>query len=87
MIKNYRRKETVQALFWTGKNKEEVEDFLGGPQNIIWNLSTTKPPEPDFLITNYRGPKPLKENGYLVNENETIIYYSIDEFQKNFEEI
>lgn len=87
MIKNYRRKETVQALFWTGKNKEEVEDFFGGPQNIIWNLSTTKLPEPDFLITNYRGPKPLKENGYLVNENETIIYYSIDEFQKFFEEV
>ena len=48
MIKTYRIKETVQALLWTGKNKEELEIFVG-EENLEWTLSTIKPPIPEII--------------------------------------
>ena len=63
MIKTYRIKETVQALLWTGKNKEELEIFVG-EENLEWTLSTIKPPIPEIIKNNLEDGIQLDFEGF-----------------------
>lgn len=85
MIKTYRNKKTFEALLWTGKNKEELEDFVGGADKIVWTLSTTKSPKPDIL--NNCSSKPIEENNYIAFEDDRFEVYTMEEFENLFEEI
>jgi len=83
MIKTYRSKETIQALLWSGKNKEELEDFVG-KENLEWTLSTVKPPIPDIIkIPN----KKIEIGCFIVKNDEDYEVMDADDFQKKYEEI
>lgn len=86
MIKSYRSKETVEALFWTGKNKEELEDFVGS-DNIHWTLFTNpnKLPVPDINLDFLQGII-IEQNSYIVKEGDGFHYYTKDKFEEEFEE-
>lgn len=83
MIKTYRNKKTFEAILWTGKNKEELEDFVGGADKIVWTLNTIKPPRPDIIGSSFE----IKENNYIVNNDGVFEVYTIEEFENLFEEI
>ena len=84
MIKTYRSKKTVQAVLWTGTNKEELEDLVGA-ENIVWNLKTNKPPVPD-IIKKYIGHPEIEIGMYIVLEDEWFKSYTAEEFIEKYEE-
>ena len=84
MIKTYRSKKTVQAVLWSGSNKEELEDLVGA-ENIVWNLRTNKPPVPD-IIKKYIGPPVIEIGMYIVSDDEWIKSYTADEFDEMYQE-
>ncbi len=86
MIKTYRIKETVQALFWTGKNKEELEIFVG-EENLEWTLSTIKPPIPEIIKNNLTPNKKIEIGVYIIKINDNFEIIDADDFQKKYEEI
>lgn len=86
MIKTYRIKETVQALLWTGKNKEELEIFVG-EENLEWTLSTIKPPIPEIIKNNLTPNKKIEIGVYIIKINDNFEIMNADDFQKKYEEI
>lgn len=86
MIKAYRIKETVQALLWTGKNKEELEIFVG-EENLEWTLSTIKPPIPEIIKNNLTPNKKIEIGVYIIKINDNFETIDADDFQKKYEEI
>ena len=82
MVRSYRLRETVEALNWTGKNKEELEEFVGS-ENVVWKLFTNKPPVPtiNFAI----GPE-VELGSYIVKQKDNLFkIYNKDEFEELFE--
>ena len=86
MIITYRIKETVQALLWTGKNKEELEIFVG-EENLEWTLSTIKPPIPEIIKNNLTPNKKIEIGVYIIKINDNFEIIDADDFQKKYEEI
>lgn len=86
MIKTYRTKETVQALLWTGKNKEELEIFVG-EENLEWTLSTIKPPVPEIIKNNLTPNKKIEIGVYIIKINDNFEIIDADNFQKKYEEV
>lgn len=86
MIKTYRTKETVQALLWTGKNKEELEIFVG-EENLEWTLSTIKPPVPEIIKNNLTPNKKIETGVYIIKINDNFETIDADVFQKKYEEV
>ena len=86
MIKTYRTKETVQALLWTGKNKEELEYFVG-EENLEWILSTIKPPVPEIIKNNLTPNKKIETGVYIIKINDNFETIDADVFQKKYEEV
>ena len=86
MIKTYRTKETVQALLWTGKNKEELELFVG-EENLEWTLSTIKPPIPEIIKNNLTPNKKIETGVYIIKINNNFETIDADVFQKKYEEV
>ena len=86
MIKTYRTKETVQALLWTGKNKEELELFVG-EENLEWTLSTIKPPVPEIIKNNLTPNKKIETGVYIIKINDNFETIDADVFQKKYEEV
>lgn len=86
MIKTYRAKETVQALLWTGKNKEELELFVG-EENLEWTLSTIKPPVPEIIKNNLTPNKKIEIGVYIIKINNNFETIDADVFQKKYEEV
>lgn len=86
MIKTYRTKETVQALLWTGKNKEELEIFVG-EENLEWTLSTIKPPVPEIIKNNLTPNKKIEIGVYIIKINDNFETIDADIFQKKYEEV
>lgn len=86
MIKSYRSRETVEALLWTGRNKEELEDFVGS-DNIHWNLFTNpnKLPVPDINLDYLQGIN-IEQNSYIVRIDDKFKYLTKDEFEEQYEE-
>lgn len=82
MIRNYRTKDTIEALNWTGKNKDELEDFVGR-DNITWKLFTNKPPVPTIKFS--VGPE-IMIGSYIVRQKDDIFkIYDKEEFEALFE--
>ena len=86
MIKTYRIKETVQALLWNGKNKEELEEFVG-EENLEWTLSTIKPPVPEIIKNNLTPNKKIEIGVYIIKINDNFETMDADTFQKKYEEV
>ena len=86
MIKTYRIKETVQALLWNGKNKEELEIFVG-EENLEWTLSTIKPPVPEIIKNNLTPNKKIEIGVYIIKINDNFETIDADIFQKKYEEV
>lgn len=86
MIKTYRIKETVQALLWSGKNKEELENFAG-EENLEWILSTIKPPIPEIIKNNLTPNKKIEIGVYIIKINDNFEIMDADDFQKKYEEV
>ena len=86
MIKTYRTKETIQALLWTGKNKEELEIFVG-EENLEWTLSTIKPPIPEIIKNNLTPNKKIEIGVYIIKNNDNFEIINADVFQKKYEEV
>ena len=86
MIKTYRIKEIVQALLWTGKNKEELEIFVG-EENLEWTLSTIKPPIPEIIKNNLTPNKKIQIGVYIIKINDNFEIIDADDFQRKYEEI
>lgn len=86
MIKTYRIKETVQALLWNGKNKEELEIFVG-EENLEWTLSTIKPPVPEIIKNNLTPNKKIEIGVYIIKINDNFEIIDADNFQKKYEEV
>jgi hypothetical protein len=86
MIKTYKIKETFQALLWTGKNKGELEDFVG-EEKLEWTLSTIKPPIPEIVKNNLTQNKKIEIGVYIVKINDNFEIMDVDDFQKKYEEI
>ena len=86
MIKTYRIKEIVQALLWTGKNKEELEIFVG-EENLEWTLSTIKSPIPEIIKNNLTPNKKIEIGVYIIKNNDNFEIMDSDVFQKKYEEV
>lgn len=86
MIKTYRIKETVRALLWTGKNKEELEIFVG-EENLEWTLYTIKPSIPEIIKNNLTPNKKIEIGVYIIKINDNFEIIDADEFQKKYEEV
>lgn len=81
MIANYRPKRDFVALRWDGKNRQELEDFVGY-ENVEWVLSSNDFPKPK--VKNCVGE--IKLGSYLFKEDDGK-YVAMDKsvFEQEFE--
>lgn len=86
MIKSYKIKETFQALLWSGKNKEELEDFVG-KENLEWTLSTIKPPVPEIIKNNLTPNEKIEIGTYILNKDDSFEIIKSDDFLRKYEEV
>ena len=86
MIKTYRSKETIQALLWSGNNKEELEDFVG-EENLEWTLSTIKPPIPEIAKNNLTPNQKIEIGCFILKEDNNFRTMAADDFEKKYEEV
>ena len=86
MIKSYKIKEIFKALLWSGKNKEELEDFVG-KENLEWTLSTIKPPVPEIIKNNLTPNEKIEIGTYILNKNDSFEIIKSDDFLRKYEEV
>lgn len=81
MIGSFISKKIIEALYWDGFNRVELEDFFG-KENIVWTYYSNKPAVPEVF------GKKIEQNNYVIlNGEKDISVFEKFEFESLYEKV